>query len=77
MKNKRLLVVAAHPDDEILGCGATLIKYKNQGYKVKVVFLSDGETSRNLEDQHLKKFRREKNRQLKFLLVVILINPNF
>ena len=49
MKNKRLLVVAAHPDDEILGCGATLIKYKNQGYKVKVVFLSDGETSRNLE----------------------------
>ena len=49
MKNKRLLVVAAHPDDEILGCGATLIKYKNQGYKVKVVFLSDGETSRNLD----------------------------
>lgn len=60
MKNKRLLVVAAHPDDEILGCGATLIKYKKQGYKVKIVFLSDGETSRNLEG-----FKSEKKIQMR------------
>ena len=26
-RNKNLLVVAAHPDDEVLDCGATMAKY--------------------------------------------------
>ena len=43
MKNKNILVVAAHPDDEVLGCGGTLIKYKNNGYKINIVFFTDGE----------------------------------
>ena len=46
MKNKNLLVVAAHPDDEVLGCGGTVIKYKNKGYKINIVFFTDGEGSR-------------------------------
>ncbi len=43
---RKILVVAAHPDDEILGCGGTLLYYKKLGYKIKVIFLGDGETSR-------------------------------
>ena len=48
MKNKDIiLVVAAHPDDEVLGCGGTLAKYaKNKNNIVNVLFISDGESSR-------------------------------
>lgn len=33
MKN-RILVVAVHPDDEVLGCGGTLLKHKANGDKI-------------------------------------------
>jgi LmbE family N-acetylglucosaminyl deacetylase len=42
---KNIMVIAAHPDDEILGCGGTLYKYSKKS-KINLVFLSDGETSR-------------------------------
>ena len=51
---KKILVIAAHPDDEILGCGATLLYYKKLGYSIKVIFLSDGESSRNLKKNEKK-----------------------
>ena len=28
-KFKKFLIIAAHPDDDILGCGATLKNYQN------------------------------------------------
>ena len=45
-KARTVLVLAAHPDDEVLGCGATLAKLASQGASVHVAFLADGETSR-------------------------------
>lgn len=42
----RLLVVAAHPDDEVLGCGGTLAKAISQGAQVAVMFLGEGISSR-------------------------------
>ena len=42
----RILGVAAHPDDEVLGCGGTIIKAVNAGAKVAVMFLGEGISAR-------------------------------
>ena len=42
---KKILVVAAHPDDDILGCGGTLSKFK-KNYLVKILFIAEGTSCR-------------------------------
>ncbi len=41
-----VLVVAAHPDDEVLGCGATMAKLAASGEVVDVLILGEGATAR-------------------------------
>lgn len=45
-KSERILVVAAHPDDEVLGCGGTIAKAVAAGRDVSVLLLGEGPTSR-------------------------------
>lgn len=42
----RILVVVAHPDDEVLGMGGTILKHAKKGDKVRVVYLATGIASR-------------------------------
>tara|TARA_B100000963_G_scaffold296499_1_gene267656 strand:- start:5970 stop:6659 length:690 start_codon:yes stop_codon:yes gene_type:complete len=42
---KKVLVLAAHPDDETLGCGGFLDKYKKK-FEFRVVFLAEGSSCR-------------------------------
>ena len=37
--NKRVLVVAAHPDDDIFGAGGTIIELKNRNSNIDVIYL--------------------------------------
>ncbi|MGH9512484.1 MAG: PIG-L deacetylase family protein [Terriglobales bacterium] len=41
-----ILVVAAHPDDEVLGCGATLARLAREGHEVHIAIVAEGITSR-------------------------------
>ena len=52
---KKVLVIASHPDDEVLGCGGTLIKLKKVGYKIKVIFTSDCKIRNKLGLENFKK----------------------
>ena len=41
-----VLVVAAHPDDEVLGCGGTMAKLAREGHQISIAILGEGVTSR-------------------------------
>ena len=47
MANQRVLVVAAHPDDEILGLGGTVARHGDEGDRVRTLILAEGATSRD------------------------------
>lgn len=43
---QRILIVAAHPDDEVLGCGGTIAKFVQEGSQVFCCILGEGPLSR-------------------------------
>jgi LmbE family N-acetylglucosaminyl deacetylase len=59
---KRILVVTAHPDDEVGGFGGTLLKYRAQGAETFVICLTAGEAATNRghakDDNALAELRR-------------------
>jgi len=42
-----ILIVAAHPDDEVLGCGASIAKWSESGEEVYILIMAEGATSRD------------------------------
>ena len=52
-------MIAAHPDDEVLGCGATMGRLVREGNDVRVAILAEGLTSRSLarEDTDARELR--------------------
>ena len=66
----KVLIFVAHPDDEVLGCGATIAKHIDNSDMVQIVFLSDGFSSRN-DDEN-----RDSNAQ-KASKVLACQNPIF
>jgi len=57
--NKRIMVVVAHPDDELLGLGAAMHRLiHEQGVKTHVVILGEGITSRS-EKRDVKLWKKE------------------
>jgi LmbE family N-acetylglucosaminyl deacetylase len=52
-----VLVVAAHPDDEVLGVGGTIARHVDQGEQVHILILGEGATSRDGSQGDVQKLR--------------------
>lgn len=63
----RVLIVAAHPDDEVLGCGGTIARHVAEGDVVCVVFMADGVGARGLDLKQIKYRNQARDRALKAL----------
>ncbi len=62
----RVLILAPHPDDETLGCGAFIIHLKNRGASFRIVTVTDGAAStvsQSLNPEDLKALRRKESAQ--------------
>ena len=46
---RKILCIVAHPDDEVLGIGGTLIKHVSYGDRVDIIILSEGEASKSVK----------------------------
>ena len=72
MNSKKVLIVAAHPDDEVLGCGGTIARLAREGHDVYIAILGEGITSRygqrEQADKELVKALHDQSRQVAELL---------
>ena len=70
INKKKILIIAAHPDDEALGCGGTIIKLKEK-CEIFTIFMTDGVSSRKSNKKKKeRKIRREACTKLfKFLKI--------
>lgn len=54
---KKILIIAAHPDDEVLGCFGTVSRLIKEGYEAYTLILGEGKTSRG--ESNLEKLKQE------------------
>ncbi len=70
---ERILIVAAHPDDDVLGCGGMMAKYANSK-EFSILFISEGDSCRfsrsDLESNELKEnIKRRTSNAIKSLSI--------
>ncbi len=62
--SNRILIVAAHPDDEILGCGGTVARMIKEGDEAVTLILGEGITSRDEKSHSENREKRIENLKL-------------
>jgi LmbE family N-acetylglucosaminyl deacetylase len=59
----RVLVVAAHPDDEVLGMGGTIALHTARGDEVRVLVVTDGSSTQYPDDAETRSRKEEEARR--------------
>ena len=74
----KILIIAAHPDDEILGVGGTILKHSINGDEVEAIILATGITSRIGESKDkIEKLRVDSKKVCKLLKMKKVTHHNF
>jgi LmbE family N-acetylglucosaminyl deacetylase len=78
----KILIIAAHPDDETLGCGGTIAKAVINKANVKVIFIGEGVSARfpigsELSDISIKHNKIRENEAKKALKILRIKNYSF
>lgn len=63
MSRDRVLIIAAHPDDEVLGAGGTIAKYAMNGADVRLLIVTDGSTSQYRDAPRLAQILAQKKQE--------------
>jgi N-acetylglucosamine malate deacetylase 1 len=68
MSNKTILVVAAHPDDEVIGAGGTIAAHATRGDAVFIAILADGATVQFPDEPDKISLKQDQTRQVADIL---------
>ncbi|WP_432662693.1 PIG-L family deacetylase [Wukongibacter baidiensis] len=56
---KKVVVISPHPDDETLGCGGTILRYKELGYKIYWINMTDMKIEYGYDERRVEKRSEE------------------
>lgn len=73
----KVLVIVAHPDDEVLGMGGTIAKYVSSGVEVALLVVTDGSTSQYKNDPRLNKIMEDKKKETENAAEILGISKVF
>ncbi len=75
---KKILIVAAHPDDEVLGCFGTVARLIKEGYEAYTLILGEGKTSRDdIDENELKTLKDEIKKANQIIGIKKVFTQNF
>ncbi len=73
----KVLVIAAHPDDEVYGMGGTIAKLSEQGHQVYVLIITDGCTSQYRNSENINDIIYKKQRETRIANEILGVKEVF
>ena len=71
MEVQKVLVIAAHPDDEVLGMGGTIAKYADRGDDVRLLIVTDGSSAQYRDEGNVEAIIQKKRNETRACAAIL------